>query len=44
VSAEELAGVTATNLHEEFATVLSTRQVLERVAQVPAAYEDAGAG
>lgn len=44
VSADELAGVTATNLHEEFATVLSTRQVLEGPAQVSAPYEDAGCG
>jgi nicotinamidase-related amidase len=36
VTADELAGVTATNLHAEFATVLSTRQVLEGLAQVPA--------
>ncbi len=34
VSADELARVTATNLHAEFATVLSTRQVLEGLTQV----------
>ena len=35
VAAEELAAVTATNLHEEFATVVSTRQVLEGLEPRP---------
>lgn len=36
VTADDLAGVTATNLHEEFATVVSTRQVLEGLREVAA--------
>ncbi|WP_187976382.1 cysteine hydrolase family protein [Mycetocola sp. JXN-3] len=33
VTADELARITATNLHGEFATVLGTREVLERTAR-----------
>jgi nicotinamidase-related amidase len=35
VTADELAAATATNLHDEFATVMSTSQVLERLRAVP---------
>ena len=41
VAADELAAVTATNLHEEFATVVATRQVLDGLRKAPVPRADA---